>query len=77
MPDIKRLYELIADIFDCQPDEITAQTDFVEDLYADSLDAVELAIMLEEEFGLSGLTQADFSQYHTVGDVIAFLEKNV
>lgn len=77
MSDIKRLYELIADIFDCEPDEIDAQTDFIEDLCADSLDAVELAIMLEEEFGLSGLTKADFTPYQTIGDVIAFLEKNV
>lgn len=74
MSNFELLQRLIADIFDCEVEDITRDTDFIEDLYADSLDAMELAIMLEEELGLKKLTTADFSQYATVGDVADFLD---
>ena len=76
MNSVKLLRELCADIFGCEPEDITMDTDFTEDLYADSMDAMELAIMLEEEFDLTGLTELDFSQYRTFGDVArALMEK--
>jgi len=74
MQSFKRLCELIADIFDCEPEDITPDTDFLEDLYADSMDGMELAIMLEEEFDFDGLTEMDYSPYRTVKDVWQFLE---
>ena len=72
-----RLRQLIADIFECEEDDITVDTDFVEDLYADSIDGMELAIMLEEEFDIPDLTEEDFSRFHTVGDVVKFVDKKL
>ena len=77
MQSYKRLCELIADIFDCEPEDINMDTSFYEDLYADSMDGMELAIMLEEEFDLKGLTKMDFSAYNTVGDVARDLRKKL
>ena len=72
-----RLRQLIADIFECEEDDITVDTDFIEDLYADSIDGMELAIMLEEEFDIPNLTKEDFSRFHTVGDVVKFVDKKL
>lgn len=46
---IKRL---LSEQFDVEPEAITPQTDFYEDLCADSLDMVELAMACEEEFDI-------------------------
>ena len=74
MSDFDRLCEMIADIFECEKEEITRDTDFINDLCADSLDGLELAIMIEEEFGTRNATKSDFAAYHTVGDVAEILE---
>ena len=73
MEVFESLRALVADIFELEPEEIGRDTAFDEDLYADSMDAMELAIMLEEEFGLQDLTEMDFSPYRTVGDVEALI----
>ena len=77
MQSYKRLCELVADIFDCEPEDINMDTSFDDDLYADSMDGMELAIMLEEEFDLKGLTETDFSPYRTVGDVARALREKL
>lgn len=77
MQSYKRLCELVADIFDCEPEDINMDTSFLDDLYADSMDGIELAMMLEEEFDLTGLTEMDFTPYRTVGDVARFLRNKL
>ena len=44
---------LLAEEFSVDPDEITGETDFYEDLSADSLDMVEIIMSLEEHFDIS------------------------
>lgn len=70
-----RLRVLLAELFDEELQNITMETDFEEDLYADSLDIVELLMIIEEEFGFKDLEEMDLSQYHTVGDVVKFIER--
>ncbi|MEA4824820.1 MAG: acyl carrier protein [Clostridiaceae bacterium] len=56
-------------------DKISASSDIFEDLGADSLDVVTLLMSLEDEFGLTiGDDQAQ--EFHTVGDVVSFIENN-
>ena len=69
--------ELLADMFDTDPAEITLNTDFLVDLNADSLDGMELAMALEEEFDLEDLTEEDFSEFKTVGDVVEYLRERL
>jgi acyl carrier protein len=42
----------LADIFDVDEDEITPDTDLFDDLFADEYDMVEIAMIIEEEFGV-------------------------
>ena len=50
-----------------------AQTKFIEDLGADSLDIVELVMGLEEEFGTE-IPDEEAEKLQTVGDVAKFIE---
>ncbi len=54
------------------PDEITMNTSFSEDLEADSLDLVELIMAIEDEFNLS-VEDEEVENIKTVGDVVNFI----
>jgi acyl carrier protein len=57
------------------PDEVVDSASLIEDLGADSLDMVELAIRFEREFGLD-ISDDAVESILTVGDVVKFLEKH-
>lgn len=58
-----------------EADKITMEASFVEDLNIDSLDLVDLIIMLEEEYNLEFDEDAAES-IKTVGDVVDYINKN-
>ena len=58
-----------------EPEKVTDDASFVEDLGADSLDTVELVMAFEEEFGLD-IPDEDAEQMRTVGDAIKYLSEN-
>ncbi|MBR1747508.1 MAG: acyl carrier protein [Clostridia bacterium] len=70
--NVKRL---VAEQLMIDESEITLETDFIADLSADSLDLVQLLILLEKEYGIS-FTDDEIKSVKTVGDVVAFIEKN-
>ena len=73
----EKVKELIAAQFGVDPDGISEETDFVADLEADSLDVVELAMTMEEEFDLSEISEDDIKCIQTVGDLVAYITKNM
>jgi len=50
---IDRVRELIAEKLSLEVEDITEESDLVEDLDADSLDLVDLIMAVEDEFGVS------------------------
>ena len=69
----EKLSKLIAEQFGVEPDTITSDTAFVDDLGADSLAAVELVMALEEATGIT-IDDADVEGLKTVGDIVKYLE---
>ncbi|MEN2983745.1 MAG: acyl carrier protein [Dictyoglomaceae bacterium] len=55
---------------------ITMESSIADDLGADSLDAVELIMALEEEFGID-VPDEDTEKFKTVGDVVRYVEKKL
>ena len=49
----QRIFKEIEIHFGIKPEEITMEKTFVDDFDADSLDCIELAMALEEEFGIN------------------------
>ena len=56
-------------------DKVTEDANFIDDLGADSLDTIELAMIFEDEFGCE-IPEEEADSMLTVGDVIKFLETN-
>ena len=50
--EFEKLKQIIADVLNVDPEEITMSTTFMDDLGADSLDMVEFVMVLEEEFDI-------------------------
>ena len=64
----------LAKQFELDPETITADTNLIDDLGADSLDVVELIMSLEDEFGIA-ISDEDAAQLYTVGRIVEYLEK--
>ena len=71
----ERVKKIIVEHLGIDPDKVTENANFIDDLGADSLDSVELTMRFEEEFGCEIPDEAAESMF-TVGDVIKFLETN-
>ena len=71
-PTEARVREIIVNELGVEPDKVTDEASFVEDLGADSLDTVELVMAFEEEFGID-IPDEDAEQMRSVGDAIAYL----
>lgn len=50
--EFEKLQQIIAEVLNAEPDEITMDTTFVDDLGADSLDVFQIIMGIEEEFDI-------------------------
>jgi acyl carrier protein len=71
-----RVKEIIINELGVDPEKVTSEASFVEDLGADSLDTVELVMAFEEEFGVD-IPDEDAEQMRTVGDAIKYLTEHM
>lgn len=70
----ERVIEIISNELSIAKDKITLESRLSEDLGADSLDAVELIMALEDEFNVT--VPDDVAQaMKTVNDIVSFLDK--
>ena len=76
----ERVRKLIAEQLGVDEADIKANTSFVEDLNADSLDLVELIMSLEEEFGGGGqgfeISDEDAEKIVTVQDAVTYITEH-
>ena len=70
----EKVKAIIANELNIDESKITLESSLSEDLGADSLDAVELIMALEDEFGVS-VSDEDAQSIKTVGDIVALVEK--
>jgi len=70
----EKVSEIIASELSVSKDEITLETHLQDDLGADSLDAVELIMTIEEEFDIS-IPDDAAQNLQTIGDIVKFVEK--
>ena len=69
----ERVKEIIEERLSLDGVEITMESNFKEDLGADSLDLFELVMAFEEEYGVE-IPSEDLEQITTVGAVIEYLK---
>ena len=63
---LEKIIELTADTLGANAAEITAETSFMDDLHADSLDLFEMVMAFEEAFEVE-IPSEDLEQITTVG----------
>ena len=77
MSDIgERVKKIVVEHLGVEPDKVTENASFIDDLGADSLDTVELVMAFEEEFGCEIPDEAA-EKIVTVKDAIQFIEQHV
>ena len=72
---LEQLIKMVAEQFMIDENEISADTSFVDDLGADSLDVVELTMALEETFSLPDTPEDELTNIHTVGDLADYVSR--
>ncbi|MBT9132215.1 acyl carrier protein [candidate division NPL-UPA2 bacterium Unc8] len=70
----EKIKEIVIEQLGVNPEQVTLEASFTDDLGADSLGAMELIMALEEEFGLE-ISQDDAEKIITVGDAIQYVIK--
>jgi len=72
---LNRVAEVLAE-YAGTSDPIAPETHLVEDLRLDSLDAVEISLTLEDEFGVE-ITDEELEDWQTVSDIVKSVTKAV
>ena len=74
--EFEKLKKVIAEVLSVDPDEITMDTTFTDDLGADSLDVFQIIMGLEEEFDIE-IPNEDAEKIVTVGDVVEQIKNKI
>ncbi len=70
-----KIKEIMVDTLACDENKITPEASIADDLSIDSLDAVELVMALEEEFGIK-IPDEELGKLKTVQDIVNTVEKH-
>ena len=71
----ERVVKIIAEELDVDPEELSMDTHITDDLDADSLDAMEVILKIEEEFDVE-IPDDLVQRIQTIADVVEFLDNN-
>ncbi|MCQ4636133.1 acyl carrier protein [Anaerovorax odorimutans] len=65
---------IIAEQLGVEEDAVKMETHLMKDLEADSLDAVEIIMAIEDEFDIE-VPDEDAEKFQTVGDIVKYVEE--
>ena len=71
-----KIKEIIAEQLGVEEDVITVDTNLMKDLEADSLDAVEIIMAIEDEYDIE-VPDEDAEKFQTVTDIVKYVEDNM
>ena len=74
--EFEKLKKIIAEVLNVDPDEITMETTFQDDLGADSLDVYQIIMGTEEEFDIE-IPAETAEQVTTVEDAVEMIKNAV
>jgi acyl carrier protein len=69
----EKVKKLLAEQLNIAADKVTMQSRVIEDLGADSLDVVEMLMVLEDEFNVT-VTDEESLKLKTVGDIVNLID---
>jgi acyl carrier protein len=72
---LEELAAILQEVADVNPEDVTPDKSFVDDLDVDSLSMVEVAMAVEEKFNAK-IPDEKLSELKTVGDAIAYIQQH-
>jgi acyl carrier protein len=72
----EKVIKIIIDQLEIEPEKATMNASFSEDLKADSIDRLELVVVLEEAFKIE-IPDEDTEKIKTVGDAVNYVKSRV
>ena len=73
---LDKVKQLVVDQIGVSADELDMDTNLMNDLEADSLDAVEIIMAMESEFDIE-IPDEDAEKFLTIRDMVEYLEKTI
>ena len=70
----EEMKKIVVDTLNCDEDKVTMEASLTEDLEADSLDAVELNMALEDAFGAE-IPDEELEKLKTVKDIVEYIQE--
>ncbi len=67
--------QILMDQLDVSEDDVTTESEIIDDLGADSLDLVDIVMTLEDEFEVE-IPETSIEDIKTVGDLVDYIENN-
>ena len=72
----EKVREIIVEQLGVDESDVTMDTHLMKDLAADSLDAVEIIMAIEDEYGIE-IPDEDAEKFQSVSDLVKFVEANL
>ena len=69
-----KIKDIIVEQLGVEESAVAMDTNLMKDLEADSLDAVEIIMAIEDEFGIE-IPDEDAEKFQTVGDLVKYVEE--
>jgi acyl carrier protein len=70
----EKVIAIVSEQLSVPVEEIKLESNFIDDLKADSLDIVELGMAFEDKFGVS-IPDEDYEKLKTVGDAVSYIKQ--
>lgn len=70
-----KIKDILVEQLGVEEDDVNMDSNFTDELNADSLDIVELVMAMEQEFGIS-IPDEEAERIRTVGDAVEFVKNN-
>ena len=70
-----KIKDIIIEQLQVDESEVNMETNLMKDLSADSLDAVEIIMAIEDTFGIE-IPDEDAEKFQTVEDLVKYVEEN-
>ena len=72
----EKIKSIIVEQLGADDSAITMETSLMKDLEADSLDAVEIMMAIEDEFDIE-IPDEDAEKFQNIGDIVRYVEEKI
>lgn len=73
---LDKMKDILVEQLECNPEDITIESLLVDDLGADSLDAIDIVMSVEDTFKVE-VPDEIIEKIETVGDIVNYIEDHI